>query len=325
MLDRDEKKLRGLQQKLSPLDGPLVILGRPHSGTRPMAKAFMCNGVHMGQHIAENFLDSEEWYSYFVLPLITSRFFPDWPAVDADPEFEQLLQQQLLLTLKHFLPSGTLQASAWGWKLSESLFLMPVIKRVFPKARFVHMIRDGRDVALSDGGYFQLTSPPRSRRTAAHFVSKAKDALLHKTRRNAHRYDYRQFCLNITFGAAQDTWQGIDLNDFEQLAANRYLLQMQSWRHCIETARHFGQALQGDYLEVRYEEFCEAPQHQVQRVFDFLGQTMTAETRAFLQQDIRTGRIGKWRQMDFDSGAARDFANAERLGSDLLRQLGYDA
>jgi hypothetical protein len=169
MLAHDKKKLQALQQKLAPLDGPLVIIGRPHSGTRPMAKAFMLNGIHMGQHIAENFLDSEEWYSYFALPIITSRFFPSWPAADTNPEFEQLLQQQLLLTLKHYLPSGTLTGTSWGWKLSESLFLMPVIKRVFPKARFVHMIRDDRDVALSDDGYFQLTSPPRSRRTAAHF------------------------------------------------------------------------------------------------------------------------------------------------------------
>jgi hypothetical protein len=83
--------------------------------------------------------------------------------------------------------------------------------------------------------------------------------------------------------------------------------------------------LKDDYLEIYYEEFCEAPQQQVQQVFDFLGQTMTYETRAFLQEGIRTGRIGKWRQMDFDSSTAQDFANAERLGGDLLRELGYEA
>lgn len=317
-------KLRELKIKLDQRDGPFVIIGRPHSGTRPVANAFMHNGFHMGEHVTPGFLDSEEWFSFFALPLITSRFFPDWPELDSSTEFQAFCEQQLILTLKHFLPRRQLATDAWGWKLSETLFLMPIIKHYFPNAKFVHLIRDGRDVALSDGGYFQLTSQPRSQRSILHFVKKAVDAALHATRRNVHRYDYRRFCHNISFGHSNnDIWAGIDLNNFEQIASNRYFLQMQSWRYCIETARRYGQEMEDSYMEVKYEDFCHDPVVQMRKVIQFLGQPMTAETEQFLQTGIRTGRIGKWRDVHFDEESRQDFDNAVRHGRDLLEQLGY--
>ncbi len=327
-------KLAGFISKLDELEGPFVIIGRPHSGTRPVADAFMRNGFHMGEHITPGFLDSEEWFSFFVLPLITSQFFPNWPEFDrSEPDnlklgrstkLQTLCEQQLILTLKHFLPRRQLTTDAWGWKLSETLFLMPIIKHYFPKAKFIHLIRDGRDVALSDGGYFQLTSQPRSQRSLIHFVKKAVDAALHATHRNVHRYDYRRFCHNISFGHSDnDGWAGIDLNDYEQIANNRYFLQMQSWKYCIETARQHGQKMDNCYMEVKYEDFCHDPVVQMQRVFQFIEQPMAAATEQFLQTGIRTGRIGKWRDTDFDDASRQDFDHAVKHGQDLLQQLGY--
>ena len=326
-------KLTALMKTLDQRDGPFVIIGRPHSGTRPVADAFMRNGFHMGEHITPGFLDSEEWFSFFALPMITSPFFPDWPELnhsepggldDRSAQFNILCEQQLILTLKHFLPKKQLSTDAWGWKLSESLFLMPIIKHYFPKAKFIHLIRDGRDVALSDGGYFQLTSKPRSQKSLLHFVKKAVDSVLHATHRNVHRYDYRRFCHNISFGHSDnDSWAGIDLNDFEQISTNRYFLQMQSWKYCIETARQYGKEMDASYMEVKYEDFCHQPVVQMQNVFQFLGQPMASATEQFLQTGIKTGRIGKWHDIDFDKASRRDFDHAVQHGQDLLQQLGY--
>lgn len=317
-------KLPALKNKLDQLDGPFVIIGRPHSGTRPVADAFMRNGFHMGAHVTPGFLDSEDWFSFFALPLITSRFFSDWPDLKKSKQFQALCDEQLILTLKHFLPRKQLSSDVWGWKLSETLFLMPIIKHYFPNAKFIHLIRDGRDVALSDDGYFQLTSKPRSQRSISHFVKKAVDAALHATRRNVHRYNYRKFCHNISFGHSDnDHWNDIDLNNFKDISRNRYLLQMQSWRYCIETARKYSLDMADSYMEVKYEDFCHQPVEEMQNVFQFLGQSMTPETEHFLQTGIRTGRIGKWHDVKFDTTSKRDFDNSVEHGRDLLMQLGY--
>ena len=37
----------------------------------------------------------------------------------------------------------------WGWKLPETSHVLPVMSRLFPEARCIHLVRDGRDVAFS--------------------------------------------------------------------------------------------------------------------------------------------------------------------------------
>ena len=37
----------------------------------------------------------------------------------------------------------------WGWKHPRNLYLLPLFARLFPNFRFVHVVRDGRDMALA--------------------------------------------------------------------------------------------------------------------------------------------------------------------------------
>ena len=37
----------------------------------------------------------------------------------------------------------------WGWKKSQSMFFLPLLKRYFPGMQVVHVVRDGRDIAFS--------------------------------------------------------------------------------------------------------------------------------------------------------------------------------
>lgn len=39
-------------------------------------------------------------------------------------------------------------ARGWGWKFPETYLIGPVVLRAFPNARFIHLVRDGRDVAF---------------------------------------------------------------------------------------------------------------------------------------------------------------------------------
>jgi hypothetical protein len=42
----------------------------------------------------------------------------------------------------------------WGWKNPRSMWLLPFLAERFPKMRFIHMIRDARDMMLSENRYF---------------------------------------------------------------------------------------------------------------------------------------------------------------------------
>ena len=49
--------------------------------------------------------------------------------------------------------------SDWGWKFPETYLIAPCVERVFPRARYVHLVRDGRDIAFKS----HLTDNPRRR------------------------------------------------------------------------------------------------------------------------------------------------------------------
>jgi hypothetical protein len=38
----------------------------------------------------------------------------------------------------------------WGWKEPRSIYLLPFLHRQLPALRFLHVVRDGRDMALSE-------------------------------------------------------------------------------------------------------------------------------------------------------------------------------
>jgi hypothetical protein len=58
----------------------------------------------------------------------------------------------------------------WGDKTPDNVEHLPLLSRLFPEARFVHLVRDGRDVALST---IDLERLHRRAATAAHFWARA--------------------------------------------------------------------------------------------------------------------------------------------------------
>lgn len=58
-----------------------------------------------------------------------------------------MLDDLARLVLEHCaaIPRGR----AWGWKEPRSIYLLPFLHRHLPALRFLHVVRDGRDMALS--------------------------------------------------------------------------------------------------------------------------------------------------------------------------------
>lgn len=290
--------------------GPIVVVGRPRSGTRLLARLLREAGVFMGVDQSAGYLDSIGWFLRFVAPLVTSKWFPDWPPWEDEADFATFCGKCVDEAGREFFgdckPEGV-----WGWKFPETLFVMPIVKQVFPQAKFIHLIRDGRNVCLSRNGFFQLTGPQAD---YAGWNVRVPGGGGCATPR------YRDYCLAVAFGSsASHFWRTIDLADPVQLLANRFLLQMQSWVHCVSSARKAGQALGEDYLEIHYEELCRRPDETLKSLSYGL-QIGWDEHAAGSDRGITPVRGATAR---LSLAEARDYDRAVAFGTPLLRELGY--
>jgi hypothetical protein len=41
------------------------------------------------------------------------------------------------------------ESAMWGWKNCRSIYLIPFFRALYPEMRFLHIVRDGRDIAFS--------------------------------------------------------------------------------------------------------------------------------------------------------------------------------
>lgn len=129
----------------------IVVIGRGNSGTRMLSQALYASGVFMGEALnrsadlipAQPIYDACRIIGRHVRCAGGLRWdFDRLQTMAIDPEFAALVQTYL----KDVLASDAAQR---GWKLPETTLVYPWIARMFPRARYVHVVRDPRDCLLS--------------------------------------------------------------------------------------------------------------------------------------------------------------------------------
>jgi hypothetical protein len=117
------------------------------SGTRVFARIARCGGMFIGSQLAP----SED-----ALPF--RPFFERWTNAYMDQTerwnrpaaaLEELMLRDLDAVLAEHCPGGQARHASWGWKAPRSIYLLPFWRRAFPGMRFLHIVRDGRDIAFS--------------------------------------------------------------------------------------------------------------------------------------------------------------------------------
>lgn len=123
---------------------PNAIGATGGSGTRVVARIVRSGGMFIGTNLNqyEDALDfagySDRWINTFVST--NSELAPaDWEEMNDDLES---------VVVTHVLEKP--EGKPWGWKEPRSIYLLPFYDRVMPKLRFLHFIRDGRDMAFSE-------------------------------------------------------------------------------------------------------------------------------------------------------------------------------
>ncbi len=128
------------------MKSPLVIGAMGGSGTRVIARIVKHASYFMGTNLntSEDAMDFVEFYDRWIdcfLRPENHTFDDTYINNHMEKEFADCVANH-----RAMIPN---QDRSWGWKEPRSIYLLPFIHKLFPGMKFIHVIRDGRDMAFS--------------------------------------------------------------------------------------------------------------------------------------------------------------------------------
>jgi len=234
---------------------PIIVFNKSHSGSRALARLLAASGVFIGSDLNES--EDAADILRLVEPMV-ERHYPDYARLmrEGDPQLTDLVTSVFSRHLKH-CPKGT----RWGWKLCETLYIVPLLDRLFPGAIYLHLVRDGRDVAFSDHVAPELPF-------------------------------WRKVYFDTT---AIERWQGRRLYHPDYRRAP-HVFNARHWVNSVSVARHYGSMLGERYIEVRYEDLVCRPEATARRLLPALGLPADPEVIASFAAAADTSSVGKYRR-----------------------------
>jgi hypothetical protein len=124
---------------------PAVIGATGGSGTRIVARAAQRCGMFIGKKLnaQKDALDISAFLNVWLNSYLNRA---------DEPDLEIRMRVYLSRVLEAYLSpleTSSMKTAPWGWKEPRSIFVLPFLAQVLPGMRFVHVVRDGRDMAFS--------------------------------------------------------------------------------------------------------------------------------------------------------------------------------
>jgi hypothetical protein len=227
---------------------PVFVMGRGGSGTRLMSSMVQELGFFFGNKINAS-QDSIDWKRPIVELAMKHGAQIELPLKISEKEQNDLI----LAAIKSLKPKfGTLldrqPTPPWGFKIPHLILVFPLMAEVFPNARFVHLVRHPVPSSVS-----------KSRRKSD------------KTSRANGGQGLVLLPSAIKYAKGEKIGKGEVLTKADLKGIPAWKLNAYSWNHQVDRAHEYGtQFLKDKYLEVLYEDACDRPQIQMNRLTSFL-------------------------------------------------------
>lgn len=281
---------------------PIIVLGSPRSGTTILSQLLR---RHRDLALAEE-------------PRMIWRFGNDHrsdllPADAARPEVIAHIRRQ-------FADLVTEQGKTRLLEKTPANALRPeFVHRIFPDARFIHIMRHGVDATLSIQRYWQDFAHGTGGQVRRRMWSRLKEL---RPRRVPHyaREVLRRFAPHwLSPVVGQPVW-GPRLPGMDQMLREMDLIEVCAlqWRMCVELTAHYGRTLDStQYLELRLEKMTP---ETFDRIFAFCELDDDPAVREGFTEKFQPDMAGA-RQRDADPVQVE---KVRRWVNPTLQWLGYD-
>ncbi len=130
---------------LSKTNAPVVIGGTGGSGTRTISRILTHAAFSLGENlnVANDSLDLAAFLHHWV---------PQWVEAggqDLGGNRQERMDRHFLAALVRLRGENPQEKDNWLIKNPRLMFILPFVNRHFPTFKFVHLVRDGRDMAFS--------------------------------------------------------------------------------------------------------------------------------------------------------------------------------
>ncbi|MCB9831697.1 MAG: sulfotransferase [Planctomycetes bacterium] len=136
---------RQAESELAAAPPPCVIGATGGSGTRVITMLLQELGIWIGANL--NPANDSEDVARFL-----RRWIPhwhDWQEDGAPAERLERMQREFRTTMARHREGIADPRAAWSIKNPRTIYILPFLERALPGFRFVHLVRDGRDMAFS--------------------------------------------------------------------------------------------------------------------------------------------------------------------------------
>ena len=134
---------------------PVILMGRGHSGTYVLTRICTLLGLTLGTRSELLAGDAaDRIFTEQIKKIARNSLSVTNPACVSSADTHRLADAASRFHTRISSPTEN-----WGWRFPETYLIGPCIESVFPQARYLHLIRDGRDIAFKH----HLTDDPNSR------------------------------------------------------------------------------------------------------------------------------------------------------------------